>query len=328
MFIKCIVETNIKNYRSINIILTNNFIHIDIQIMNKAIIDLGTNTFNLLIAELEEDTIRILHSEKIGAAIGMGGINNNIITPEAINRSIEALSIFKEKCNQFNVYSIFAFGTSAIRDAKNNAEFIELVKSKLGINIQIIDGQKEAELIYNGVKHTVELTDYVIMDIGGGSTEFIFIKNEKVKEAHSFNIGISRIYQYFENISDPLTEQDVTKIEDWLNKTTQKYFSNKNEQVLIGASGTFETFYELIENKPFPQSSQSIKLDKNLMNSVLDELIYSSQEQRNANQFLIPIRKLMAPIAAVKTRWILNQLNIEEIWVSPYSLKEGALFSI
>jgi len=297
--------------------------------LNKAIIDLGTNTFNLLIAELEDDTINILHSEKISAAIGMGGINNNIITQKAILRSLEALLIFKAKCDYYEVSSIFAFGTSAIRDASNNQKFIDLVKIKTGIQIQIIDGQKEAELIYLGVKQTVDLTEYVIMDIGGGSTEFIFVKENTITDAQSFNIGISRIYQHFSQLSDPLTASDVKNIENWLDRNTNNYFSTKHSQILVGASGTFETFYELINNNSFPNNtSKSIQLDIIHIHEILENLIFSSKVERDKSDFLIPIRKLMAPIAAVKTRWVLKHMDIENVYVSPYSLKEGALFSL
>ena len=297
--------------------------------MNKAIIDLGTNTFNLLIAKVDQNQLSIIHSEKSGAAIGMGGINNNVLTEEAINRALNSLTHFKNVCDQYHVNEIKAFGTSAIRDAKNNQEFCSIIKNKIGLDIIIIDGQKEAELIYEGVSKTISKNDFVIMDIGGGSTEFIFVKKNLIQEAQSFNIGISRIYQHFSNLSDPLTVNDVKKIEDWLDINTKNYFASKRSQTLVGASGTFETFYELINNIPFPTNiSKSIQLDINHTNEILENLIFSSKEERNQNDYLIPIRKLMAPIAAVKTRWVLKHMEIKTVYVSPYSLKEGALFSL
>ncbi|MGC6434005.1 MAG: hypothetical protein ACON4M_07405 [Crocinitomicaceae bacterium] len=297
--------------------------------MNKAIIDLGTNTFNLLIAKVDHNQLSIIHSEKSGASIGMGGINNNILTEKAISRAVNSLTHFKKVCNEYNVNEIKAFGTSAIRDAKNNKEFCSIVKNKIGLDIIIIDGQKEAELIFDGVSKTISNDEFIIMDIGGGSTEFIFVKDNSIKEAKSFNIGISRIYQYFSKLSDPLTTSDVIKIEDWLERNTNSYFTSKYAHTLVGASGTFETFYELINNVSFPtNTSKSIQLDINQINKILENLIFSSKEERFQNEYLIPIRKLMAPIAAVKTRWVLKQMKIKKIYVSPYSLKEGALFSL
>jgi exopolyphosphatase/guanosine-5'-triphosphate,3'-diphosphate pyrophosphatase len=96
-------------------------------------------------------------------------------------------------------------------------------------------------------------------------------------------------------------------------------------EVLIGSSGTFETFYELMHQKPFPKSDQSVYIESGPFLKAVDALIFSSQKERDQNEFIIPIRKKMAPFAAVKTRWVIRQLQVKKIFVSPYSLKEGAM---
>jgi exopolyphosphatase/guanosine-5'-triphosphate,3'-diphosphate pyrophosphatase len=81
----------------------------------------------------------------------------------------------------------------------------------------------------------------------------------------------------------------------------------------------------LIYKCPFPHGKQTIKLELDPFLKSLDELIFSTLEERNQNDFIIPIRKKMAPFAAVKTRWVMRQLNVREVIISPFSLKEGAL---
>jgi len=293
--------------------------------MRTAVIDLGTNTFNLLIADVTTDNFKIVHTEKEAVSLGMGGIHKNIISEDAFQRGIKTLRHFNFICIRHKVDRINAFGTSALRDASNASSFALQIKEELGIDISIISGEKEAELIYKGVNWSHTFTKpAVIMDIGGGSTEFIFANKKGVNDMVSLNIGISRIYEEL-HLSDPATLSEIKEVEDWLELKSKNYFTNKNEDILIGASGTFETFYELIYKKTFPSTIKSIEIPIDKLFSVLYEIIYSSSETRKNNEFLIPIRKKLAPIAAIKTRWALNKLKVKRVFVSPYSLKEGAV---
>ena len=294
--------------------------------MRKAVIDLGTNTFNLLIVEVIAGQIHVLHNEKDGVALGMGGINTQMISPEALDRALHALKRFKSVCEEHKVTLIKAIGTSAIRDAKNASDFLRIVNSEAGIDIEIVSGAREAELIYKGIAASHEFEEHaLIMDIGGGSTEFISADQSGILNVISLNIGVSRIFQLFD-LSDPLTESDVLKIEQWLDGHSETFFNNRKENVLIGASGSFETFYELIHNEPFPEKSKSVEISLSHLNEILDQIISSTQEERDQNKWIIPIRKKMAPIAAVKTRWVLQQIPATRIFISPYSLKEGVIF--
>jgi exopolyphosphatase/guanosine-5'-triphosphate,3'-diphosphate pyrophosphatase len=293
--------------------------------MRKAVIDLGTNTFNLLIADVVDHSFNVVHSEKEGVALGMGGINKNFLAPEAFERGIKAMTHFKKVCNEHDVSEIRGIGTSALRDASNSVDFIEQVKKHLDIDIEIISGDREAELIYRGVKWTHHFDDpAVIMDIGGGSTEFIFADENGINDLISLNIGVSRIYQHF-TFTDPLSPTDISNIENWLEERAGGFFDKRQEHILIGASGSFETFYELIHNERFPSQLEAVELSFDFLVECLDEIIASTQEERDANDWIIPIRKRMAPIAAVKTRWVINKLDIKRVFISPCSLKEGAL---
>jgi exopolyphosphatase/guanosine-5'-triphosphate,3'-diphosphate pyrophosphatase len=293
--------------------------------MRKAVIDLGTNTFNLLIAEVNHHGLEIVHSEKEGVALGMGGINQNVLAPDAYERGIRTLTRFKKVCDDLGAVEIRGIGTSALRDASNATQFIEQVQQDLGIRIEIVTGHREAELIYQGVKWTYDFEEpAVIMDIGGGSTEFVFADKKGINDLISLNIGVSRIYQHFK-CADPMSEQDVAYIEQWLEEKANGFFDGKEEHILIGASGSFETFYELIHNEPFPSKLKAVEISVDYLRDCLDQIIATTQAERDANDWIIPIRKKMAPIAAVKVRWVLNKLNIKRTYISPCSLKEGAL---
>lgn len=290
-----------------------------------AIIDLGTNTFNLLIATVGEKSFRVLHHDKIGVALGMGGINEQKIADEAAVRALEALQHYKAKCDEFGVSEIRALGTSAIRDAQNGKEFCELVFAKTGIKIQTISGLEEADLIYKGVKWSYDYEQSaMIMDIGGGSTEFILAGKNGVQKAMSLNIGVSRMYQQLK-LSDPLTKEDVETVEQWLEEHAEGKLDGIQCDILIGSSGTFETLHEFYFQEKFPVSKDCVPMSIELLQKALNQIMRSTLEERQKNTFIISIRQLMIPIASVKINWVLKKLGVKQLLISPFSLKEGAL---
>lgn len=289
-----------------------------------AVIDLGTNTFNLLIVDKSDIGFTEVYGTKVGVGLGLGGINDNFIHEDAIMRALDTLQVFKTKCEDFKVQDIIAYGTSAIRNAANRNEFLNRVEKTTGIEVRVISGNREAELIYHGVKRGLQTEEaFIIMDIGGGSTEFIIGDKNDFSETGSFEIGAARIFQGFD-FSDPFTAEDCLKIEKYLNAGVGDFFDQINVRQLIGASGSFETFYEILANQSYPANSY-IELNLEELLAILDKIIFSTLAEREMDDRIIPIRKKMAPIAAVKIRWIIRKLSIQKVMISPYSLKEGVL---
>lgn len=293
--------------------------------MRRAVIDLGTNTFNLLIADTQ--TREVIFQTKIGVALGLGGINEKRLSSAAQERAFLALLNFKQHCTQFNVTQIKAIGTSALRDATNAHELLSKVEHELQIKIEVISGQKEAQLIYNGVRLTHDFASPgLIMDIGGGSTEFICADQDGPKQMASFDIGVSRLLQLFD-FQDPYSSEDIQRVEAFLNQRCAAFFSEALPSNLIGASGSFETFYELVAREVFDNTGSAVQVNASEFKFMLDQIICSTQAERNSNPQIIEIRKRMAPLAAIKTRWVIKAAKINNIYISPYSLKEGVLFS-
>jgi len=290
-----------------------------------AVIDIGTNTFNLLIANRSTSGLTIIESHKVAVSLGMGGINEGVLADDAIQRALDAFEKFRGILLNYPVVQPILIATSAVRDAKNATEFTAAIFDRFAWSVTVVSGMKEAELIYKGVGLCYDFKEHtLIMDIGGGSTEFIEANNEGICSEVSLNIGVSRLYQGF-SVNDPFTAKDVLQIESFLDERSMGFFSDKSIPALLGSSGTFETFYELMYKKPFPKSNKIVELGLESFTKMLDELIYSSLAERNKNEFIIPIRKKMAPFAAVKTRWVLRKIKPKRILISPFSLKEGVL---
>jgi len=296
--------------------------------MRGAVIDLGTNTFGLIVFEEKASKREILIRDKAFVNLGEGGINSNIITQKAMDRAYFAMDHFVDTCRSFGVYpeQIRAFGTSALRDAKNAKEFIDKICELHDLEVILIDGKGEAELVYQGVQniHTFKQNSSCIMDIGGGSTEFIITKGKNVQEQKSFNIGISRITQLL-SLSDPLNSDDISRIKLFLEYQTKDYFESLKANDLIGAAGSFETYYLLLNKNSTYNIHNTHLLPMEELYKALDYLIYSTRAERDSNYWIADYRKDMINVAAYKTKWVLEKLGATACYFSPAALKEGVI---
>src|SRR5262245_10241782 len=164
-----------------------------------AAIDLGTNSFHLLVARVEPDGhFDVLDREKEVVRLGSGASVMRMLTPEAIERGIEALGRFRRIADSFGA-TIEAVATSALREAVNRDEFLRLAHDEVGIDVDIVSGVEEARLIHLGVLHFVPLVDerILVVDIGGGSTELVVGESTDVLLARSVKLGAIRLTDRF-----------------------------------------------------------------------------------------------------------------------------------
>jgi len=174
-----------------------------------ASIDIGTNTILLLFAEVEGGNLKPLFEMETIVRLGEGVQKNGILSQEAMERGIQTLAHYLRRCQAMRVEKIFAVGTSALREAKNAEDFLSLVKERLNLSIKIISGEEEANLSFLAVaKDLKELNKPVlVVDVGGGSTEFILGKGERIKQWVSLPLGSVRFTEQFLH-SDPVQEKE------------------------------------------------------------------------------------------------------------------------
>ncbi len=302
--------------------------------MKVAIIDMGTNTFHLLVAEINNNDFKILLEERIPVKIGVGGINEGIITEAAIDRAIVALQGFKRKLDEIEVEKILAFGTSALRNAKNGGGIISKIKSTIGIETQIISGDKEAGYIYEGVNLALRLgkEKSLIIDIGGGSVEFIIGNGEEIFWKQSFEIGAQRLLERFQK-HDPILPSEIDAINIYLQERLVPLIEmilSYKPKVLAGSSGTFDTLSEIyciqsgIEFKHLPETPLTL----DAFEKTHKELVSKNREERMQIPGMIEMRVDMIVVACCLIKFILDRYTFEQIRVSSYSLKEGVLASL
>ena len=295
---------------------------------------MGTNTFHLLIAEKRNDGHDILHREHIASKIGVGGINKGLITPEGKERAITALKKFKNVIDYWEVEKSVAFGTSALRNAKNGREIIEKIKTEIGIDAKIISGDEEAELIYKGVRAAIPLgkEKSLIIDIGGGSVEFIIGNETEVFWKQSFEVGGQRLMEQFHH-HDPILKEEVEQVDKFLKEALHSLFTQleiHQPSTLVGSSGTFDTLSEICchqQNVPYkelPETPLTLKAFKN----IFAELLAKNRAERMQIPGMIEMRVDMIVVACCLVDFLIKNHSFLNIRVSTYSLKEGVLASL
>ncbi|RPH33116.1 MAG: phosphatase [Bacteroidales bacterium] len=303
--------------------------------MRIAIIDMGTNTFNLLVAETNGDNqYETIHNSKCFVKLGEGGIDRKYIAPEAWERGLEAIRTHMSTISNFNVDRVFAFATSATRDAENGASFVEEILKKHNLKVNIIKGEQEALLIYQGVRQAIDLGSNInlILDIGGGSNEVILCNAKQVFWMHSFNLGIQRLLNQF-NPSDPITPDEVKRVEQFLSAELQPLLNASLAHTpirLVGSSGSFDTYRSLLAHAGIipitKHCSAEIPLDQYLQ--LHQKLLKSTRLERLAMKGMESIRVDFIVLASIFTNFIICKLGVESIAQSNYALKEGALWGI
>lgn len=300
--------------------------------MKVGIIDMGTNTFHLLIAEVRDHDFTILFKEKLAVKIGEGGISQGFITEEAIQRALKALQRFKSVLEAEQADKVFATATSAIRNAKNGAALADRIHTELGIEVRIISGDEEAETIYYGVKKAIAMTDekVLIMDIGGGSIEFIIGNKDGILWKRSFEIGGQRLIDRF-HAHDPILPEEVISLQGYLASNLEPLFEackQYSPQTLIGSSGTFDTLSDIymlankIEKNPL---GTEFPFTLDAFEGIYEQMITLNRAERMQVPGMIEMRVDMIVVASILIHYLNEKVGIQHIRVSAYALKEGVL---
>jgi len=187
------------------------------QPVRRAIIDVGTNSIKLLVADVSGRNVRPVHEESRQTRLGRGFYETHRLQPEAVACTAEAVWEFAETAREKNSDSIRVIATSAARDAVNPKDLTQAIERAAGLKVEIITGEREAEWVFKGVTTDAELArqPLLLLDVGGGSTEFILGQGEHKHFAQSFPLGTVRLMEKFPHGDPPLRGQ-FNACRDWL----------------------------------------------------------------------------------------------------------------
>ncbi|MCU0428872.1 MAG: exopolyphosphatase [Cytophagaceae bacterium] len=297
-----------------------------------AIADLGTNTFHLLIAK-PGNPFQVVVDEKVFVGLGKGGIEKGHITEEAMQRALHCMEEFNHTCQTWKVQRCLAIGTSAMRSAKNGQHLADLIQERTNFEVRIIQGEEEAALIYEGVKASGVLSSQpsLVVDIGGGSVEFIIGTSQEIFWKRSFEIGGLRLMEKFQ-AHDPMMPEEMQRLERYLImelKPLQEALTPYRPVALVGSSGAFDTLIEM--ELAYRKFSYSLldrtfhELDMKSFQRMKQELLQKNKTERLAIPGMIPLRVDMIVVAVQLIDVLLRIGSFSQLQACRYALKEGAL---
>ena len=298
--------------------------------MKVGTIDIGTNSMRLLLGDYVNGKIQNRKKFVNTTRIGEGVDRQGYISKEAIKRNIEALKEFLDICKIESCEQVYAMGTSALRDSKNGDEFVQQAKTETGIYVDIISGEEESNLGFKGVLEGLDCNDDIlVIDIGGGSTEFIIGDRNGIKFSKSENVGALRMTEKFFKI-DPTDEFEFnemsTFIENEINNTIN-YIKSLGIRKLVGIGGTTTTV-SAINQELEVYSMEKIhnsKVCTKDIEKILQNLRKMTLSDKKNLKGLQPKRADIITAGVKILNIIMEKLEIDEIIVSEYDNLEGLM---
>ena len=286
-----------------------------------AAIDLGSNSFHMLIARYEDGHFEVIDREKEMVQIARGLQDNGSIDESAKDRALDCLHRFSERLRDIPSEQVRAVGTKTLRAARKSASFLKQAEKQLGHPIQIISGFEEARLVYCGLSHQItnDSSQRLVIDIGGGSTEFVIGKGYDPQILESLSLGcVSFTNRYFKNgnsYEEHMNRAYIAACSEL--ESIRSIYLKKGWKVAYGTSGTIKAIGELVAPNDAPV------IDYEGLKLLYKETI------RNAglnNKDLPKLRRDVLPAGVAILKAIFDQLKIETLHVASSTLKEGLIF--
>lgn len=297
-----------------------------------AALDLGTNSFHVVLVDIYPDgSFRVIDKLKEMVILAEKGMENRL-SDEAMDRGILALKRIKMLCDSQGVERILAYATSAIREATNGGEFIQRMIDEVGIKALAISGKMEAELIGHAVQHAVSIDEdpVLMVDIGGGSVEFIVANKKEFFYTASKKVGVARMAARFVN-SDPISKEEIKELRDFFKKELQDVAEALKEypvKTIVGSSGTMENIAAMIADHHSITASMT-----------LNEVEFSSKEFKKFYAYFISLERdkriredgleekrvdIIAP-GMVLLDFLIREFDIDTVKISESALREGMI---
>lgn len=297
--------------------------------MRLAVIDCGTNTFHLLIVELQPDgSFKQVYRLREYVRLGQEGLDR--IGEAPFERGLDCIMLFDKIMRELGVKKHRAFGTEVLRRAANGPDFVQAVRDLTQVEIQLISGDEEARLIHLGVMQAVPFFEgkTLIMDIGGGSVEFIIASDREVFWAQSFPIGVQVLFTLFHK-SDPISAAEIQAILQYLDEVLEPLHAALRQHhtpTLTGASGSFEVVEDMLVRQK--QDSRFSVVTTEDFYKIHEKITTADHDTRLNMPGLPPQRVELIVVAFVLMDYIVRLAEIKKIVTSSYAMKEGMLLDM
>lgn len=291
-----------------------------------AIIDLGSNSARLLIMHVYNNgAYNLVYHQKETVRLSEGMDADNMLKPAAMGRVIASLGIFAHMCEIFNVDIIMGVATAAVRNARNGTEFIEEIKKQTGLSLQIISGEAEARIGFVGVINTIDVSDGLLFDLGGGSTEITLIKNKKAQHVLSLPFGANNLTERFAT-QNKIDEAQMLEMIAYIQGQFRRVPWLQNIRLpLIGVGGTARNLAKMDQKrKNYPFSKvHNYRLGRLAVERIWEDLIDLNLTQRRKVAGLSSERADIIVAGSTIVKCLFEAAHSEQLIISGCGVREG-----
>ncbi|WP_038055831.1 HU family DNA-binding protein [Thermodesulfobacterium hydrogeniphilum] len=298
-----------------------------------ASLDLGTQSFRLCLGKFFNKRVYFLIREKENVRLGEGLSINGKISPQAFEKGLKSLKKFKEVLDKYEVKTYKAIGTAIFRKAENKEEFIKKVKKEIGIDIKIISPEKEAEISFKGIKYGLEglrlnIKNFLTIDVGGGSSEFSYIKNGEKVSVKSLDLGVVTLKDIF-NLRYPVNHRAVKSIKEYIKEKLSELPKTELEEIIItGGSASLLGSLDLKLKSYVLERLHGHRVTKERLEALIKKLSSSDLERLKRIKGMEKGREDIALPGLLIYSCILDHFQKDSLVLSEYGILEGALLSL
>ncbi len=300
--------------------------------MKVSVIDLGFNSLKLVSYEIREDSsFRMFEHKSVPARLGEGLSQTGFLAPEPMRRAIDGLKFFKEVNDYNGVKQSLSVSTSAVREAANSKQFLQDVFSETGFKFRVLSGKEEALYSFTGAARALEHSEILFFDIGGGSVEFVYSRDRKIRKILSLPLGGLRLTQMYGEADSSFKGKDWEKMEERILELlpSKKELSLTKKATLVGVGGNLRALArwdQEIKDYPFDKlHNYVVKRDSiEFMTEELSNL--SAKEIEDIDSIGNERAKTMAAGSLV-IKLIMSKLGFQRLTVSTHGLRDGVLTS-
>ena len=307
------------------------------QVRHVAAIDVGTNSTHMLVASVDValGTFSIDLAEKSNTRLGERNPDTGELTPEAMARGLESLRHFRELALSHQVEQIVIAATSAVREAPNGREYLQVIKDQLELDVDLVSGPEEARLIYLGVLSGMPFGDrpHLVLDIGGGSTELILADGRDARALTSTRVGAVRLQRDFVK-DDPIPPQRRSFLQAFIQGSLEPAVDKVRRRikpgetpVLVATSGTAMAIGALAaseDDRP-PLKLHGYKVSRQRLDRVVDRLAMMTTDQRRGLAAINDRRAEIIVPGSLILQTTLRMLDVDELVLSERALREGLI---
>ncbi|MFO7321242.1 MAG: Ppx/GppA phosphatase family protein [Chloroflexota bacterium] len=321
-------ENDLINLKRLKTLAEHSDVYRDSQRL--AIIDMGSNSFRLIVVEyVPQLSFKVTDEVREAVRLSEGMAANDVMSAAAMDRAARVMRIYAAFCAASGINDIVAVGTSAIREARNRAYFLKRIVSESNIPVRVLEGEEEAYYAYLAAVNSTTLTDGFVLDLGGGSMEIIRVKNRRNANAISLPLGAVRVTERFLH-SDPVTSKEVKKLQSHLRDVYQNidWFQAEPGMMLVGEGGTLRLIARLIQKqKHYPLDhlhGYVMTLDE--VDAVVDKLASLSVAERNKLAGMKHDRADISLAGAIVVAEAMRASGAKSMTICSQSMREGLFY--